>query len=160
MTLYNLMDVIKINDYRSIISDIDADIKIDSAIRANNRNLDQFDVMMATQTGKIIMFECKSGSMHGDNAKSNNYSTYAIAGVYGNPIIVVPVVYDDDINKKVIYKSKVNKNKSHELELTDNQDLYQYIRQAINSAQRASIDFKFIDNLEEVLKDYKDREGE
>lgn len=164
MTLYNLMDIIRKEGYTDIISDIDADISIDSAKDEFNnsctelKNLDQFDVMMATKTGKIIMLECKSGGMSGDNAKSNNYSTYAIAGVYGNPILVVPVIDRDSKSEKIHYQSKVKKNNI--IELTENEDVYKYVRRAIRSAERASIDIYYINELDEILKNYKDIEKE
>lgn len=162
MTLYNLMDIIKSYGYTDIISDIDADISVDSAKSKDNnpcnklKNLDQFDVMMATKTGKIIMLECKSGGMSGDNAKSNNYSTYAIAGVYGNPILVVPIIDGDSKSEKIHYQSKVEKNNSDELELTENKDVYKYIKAAISSAERASIDHKCINELSKILKNYRE----
>ncbi|WP_333858979.1 DNA-binding protein [Clostridium sp.] len=146
MTLYNLMDIIESDGYKDIISDIDADISVDSAIKPKNKSLDQFDVMMATKTGKIIMLECKSGGMSGDNAKSNNYSTYAIAGVYGTPILVVPVIDGDSKSEKIHYQN--------------NKNVYKYVGAAIDSAERASIDYKCINELSEILENYRDIEKE
>lgn len=61
--------------------------------------IDEFDIVMLTKAGQIIMIECKSGGMSGDVAKSTKYSVYAAAGVYGMPILITSLLeseFDDD----------------------------------------------------------------
>jgi len=61
----------------------------------NNTQIDEFDVLLLTKNGKLIVFECKSGSMHPDIAKSTKYSTYAVSGVYGLPILITPLLKEE-----------------------------------------------------------------
>lgn len=158
MTLYNLIDVIEEdedNKFKNTISDIDADISIDDGNSDLKESLDQFDVMMTTRAGKVVMFECKSGSMAGDTAKSNNYSTYAISGVYGTPIIVIPILCEDDISSNpVCFNTKVKRLGSSETDLEESQDLYGQVRSAYKSAERAFLKICCIDMLKNTLQEY------
>lgn len=56
---------------------------------------DEIDIALLTDTGKMIIFECKSGGMSGDNAKSTKYTTYRLAGVFGMPILLTPLLRDE-----------------------------------------------------------------
>jgi hypothetical protein len=96
--------------------------------KKDKRHIDEFDILLLTKTGQLINFECKSGSMSGDNAKSTNYSTYAISGVYGLPILITPQI--DKIDK-------INKN----------------ITTAVNAAERANLDIWYLEEIEEKLKE-------
>lgn len=58
--------------------------------------IDELDIVLLTNTGKIINFECKSGGMKGDNAKSHNYTTYRLSGVFGMPILLSPL-YENEM---------------------------------------------------------------
>lgn len=155
MTLYNLIEVISKNSgIKNVIADIDADISVDDGNSSSNETVDQFDVMIATKYGKIIMFECKSGSMGGDTAKSNNYSTYAISGAYGMPIIVIPVINKKDVFKVVKFETNVLKLNSRETDVKGNENLYEQIEIAVESAERANLEVCCISQLECFIEKY------
>ncbi len=103
MLLYLLVCIIeRTPDLRENISGVYSSLKIANPEIPNSRTTDEFDTMILTKTGQLIVFECKSGSMDGDVAKSTKYSTYAIGGVYGAPILVTPQISDiDTINGNI-----------------------------------------------------------
>jgi hypothetical protein len=105
--------------------------------KVDNYHIDEFDVAMLTKNGKFMIFECKSGDMEGDVAKSTKYSTYAVSGAYGLPILITPLL-------------------GNEIENLDNLDkkIYGYIQSAIKSAQRAGLEVWGLDEIEENLKKY------
>lgn len=121
--------------------------------RTSEKEIDEFDIALLTKNGKFMIFECKSGGMDGDVAKSNKYSTYAVSGVYGKPILITPL-----LEKEI----EAIRKKSH---LSDNVfeylkgDLYTTIRQAINSAIRANLDVWGLDKIKENLEKYIELEG-
>ena len=94
-----------------------------------NKILDEFDILLVTKTGQLYNFECKSGGMSGDIAKSTKYSTYAIAGVYGNPILITPLIKQEIDN------------------YTNLPDSFKYIKSAIRSAKRATLEVWGIDEI-------------
>ncbi|WP_457560909.1 hypothetical protein [Caminibacter sp.] len=101
----------------------------------NNIFIDEFDIALLTKQGKFMIFECKSGYMSGDVAKSTKYSTYAISGVYGLPILITPLL-------------------ENEIENLNNldDDIYTHIKKAVKSAQRAGLEIWGLDKIEENLK--------
>lgn len=105
--------------------------------KVNNSHIDEFDIALLTKNGKFMIFECKSGGMEGDVAKSTKYSTYAISGAYGLPILITPLLQDeiDDIDNL-------------------DKDVYGYIQSSIKSAKKASLDVWGLDKIEEKLKKY------
>jgi len=105
----------------------------------NNTQIDEFDVLLLTKNGKLIVFECKSGSMHPDIAKSTKYSTYAVSGVYGLPILITPLL------KEEIPPSDKFK---------DLGDKYSDIKASVSSALRSSLKVWGLDEIEEKLKKY------
>lgn len=58
----------------------------------NNKQTDEIDIILLTKTGQLVVFEVKSGGMSGDVAKSTKYTTYAIAGVYGKPVLLTALL--------------------------------------------------------------------
>ncbi len=60
--------------------------------QAEGNNVDELDIAVLTKTGQLVVFEVKSGDMSGDVAKSTKYTTYAIAGVYGKPVLLMPLL--------------------------------------------------------------------
>ncbi|KIM12160.1 MAG: hypothetical protein KU38_04450 [Sulfurovum sp. FS08-3] len=104
---------------------------------SGNKTNDEFDIAILTKNGKFIIFECKSGGMSGDVAKSTNYSTYAISGVYGKPILITPIMESEikDIN-------------------TLDKETYGKIKSAIKSAKRATLDVWGIDKIADNIIDY------
>jgi len=99
--------------------------------------IDEFDIALLTKNGKFMIFECKSGGMEGDIAKSTKYSTYAVSGAYGLPILITPLL-------------------KNEIENLDNLDkeIYSYIQSAIKSAQRAGLEVWGLNDIEDNLKKY------
>jgi len=110
------------------------DIKLNQDV--NNKIIDEFDILLLTKTGQLINFECKSGGMTGDVAKSTKYSTYAVSGVYGKPILITPLL-------------------KTEIENFDNLDesVYGSIKSAIRAAKRATLEVYGIDEIESKLKE-------
>lgn len=127
MLLYLLLKSIKDNGLEKYIAGIYPSTKINANYMDTNETVDEFDTLILTKTGQIISFEAKSGSMSGDNAKSTNYSTYAIAGVYGLPILITPQINDCD---------KINKN----------------ITGAVNAAKRANLGIWYLEDIGKNLK--------
>ena len=103
----------------------------------NHKIIDEFDIAVLTKNGKFIIFECKSGGMSGDVAKSTNYSTYAISGVYGKPILITPLIESEikDMNSL-------------------DSDIYDKVKSAINSAKRATLDVWGIEKIAENIAEY------
>lgn len=80
---------------------------------AGKKQIDELDIAILTKTGQFAVFEAKSGDMESDVAKSTKYTTYAIAGVYGKPILLTPLLKDqimilDDLNTDPIYKASAS----------------------------------------------------
>ena len=105
--------------------------------KVSKSHIDEFDIALLTKNGKFMIFECKSGGMEGDVAKSTKYSTYAVSGAYGLPILITPLL-------------------KLEIEKIDDLDkgIYGYIQSAIKSAKRASLDVWGLDEIEDKLKKY------
>lgn len=93
--------------------------------------IDELDIVLLTDTGKIINFECKSGGMKGDNAKSNKYTTYRLAGVFGMPVLLLPLLE---------YEIKYNKNSDSNLKSQG---------KAIRAAEAAELEVMGLDRLNE-----------
>jgi len=111
--------------------------------RTSEKEIDEFDIALLTKNGKFMIFECKSGGMQGDVAKSTKYSTYAVSGVYGKPILITPL-----LEKEIEYlrtKTTVDKLKEEYKYLEG--ELYKTIRQAINSAIRADLEVWGLDEI-------------
>lgn len=64
--------------------------------------VDELDIALLTNTGRILNFECKSGSFASDNAKSHNFTTYALSGVFGAPIFMIPLLENENIGGKFL----------------------------------------------------------
>lgn len=96
-----------------------------------NSNIDEFDIILATSSGKVLIFECKTGNMAGDVAKSTKFSTYAVGGVYGMPILFVPLLKDENINIPEFAKN---------------------LKWTKASAERANLECWAFDEIEEKLK--------
>lgn len=147
------------DDYiRGKIKGVWHSVKISDTEGEGYSNIDEFDILILTQNGKVIILECKSGGMSGDVAKSTNYSTYAVAGVYGMPLFSSPLKSIDlakinNFNKIVEEKEeRMNKIMNKE-EIEEYKKLFTSIKQAHNSAKRARLDILYIDEIEEKLKE-------
>lgn len=96
----------------------------------------EFDLVIMTVTGQLIIFECKSGIMDSENAKSRNYTAYAVGGVYGKPILITPLIEEEcserpKLSKKEEYKSVIS---------------------TVNAAKRAGLEYWPIDKIKERLE--------
>ncbi len=151
MTFYKIINILKGNkELMSKVADIDVSVKI-KGDRADldKKIVDEFDILILTKKGKVIMLECKSGGMTGDNAKSHNYSTYAVAGVYGTPILISPIDNREKVKK---FESKVECLSDKEKMI--NEDVYKYLRSSGYAAEKANIEILSIEDIiEEKLKD-------
>ncbi len=153
MTLYKVLDVIKSNKrLLENIADIDTSVKIKYETDKSKDKLgliDEFDILIVTKKGKVVMLECKSGGMSSDNAKSHNYSIYAVAGVYGAPILVCPIK-DGDVGKKETFDTKVIV--SGKKACKENTDVYEHVRSAKYAADKAKLNIFYIDKIAEDIK--------
>lgn len=130
MTLYLIMEAINNNaELKEKIAGVYHSTKINDSTRSDKQIIDEFDILILTKQGQVINFECKSGKMTGDVAKSTNYSTYAIAGVYGLPILITPMAN----NSYGTINDKIDK--------------------AINAAERARLAVWHLDEIESKLED-------
>lgn len=131
MAAFLILDALEKHNLVGKVADMQTSTKI-SVEDYGKAAIDEFDILLLTKTGQLINFECKSGDMSGDNAKSNKYSTYAVAGVYGSPILILPALEDDVKNKTFICDS---------------------IKSAYNSAKRANLTAWCIDEINSKLKE-------
>lgn len=103
IAFYKIIDVvINQKELMDNVADLDISVKIKASHkdeRVSDHHIDEFDIVLLTKMGKIIIFECKSGAMTGDNAKSTHYSTYRVAGVYGTPVLINPITKHSEIKK-------------------------------------------------------------
>jgi hypothetical protein len=134
-TAFKIYDLIKNN---SKIVEMKASLKTE--LEGEVHPIDELDIVLLTNTGKIINFECKSGGMSGDNAKSHNYTTYRLNGVFGMPILLSPL-YTNEVDKEKI------SNESNE-----EKGLLKSCREAYKSARRAELERICIDEIEAKLE--------
>lgn len=99
----------------------------------NNLTVAEFDIALLTNSGKFIMFECKSGVMDGDTAKARKYVTYAVSGVYGLPILINPLLSTENTTSDIVKDLDI--------------DIYQYINKAKGSAIRAGLEVWGLDEI-------------
>jgi len=104
--------------------------------RVDKKPTDEFDIALLTKNGKFMIFECKSGGMSGDVAKSTNYSTYAVSGVYGLPILITPLLASEISNLNTLGEE------------------YETIKSAVKSAKRASLEVWGIDEIATKIEKY------
>lgn len=136
MVGYTLLEAIKdkIVDMSMSESLYFSDKKMQSASsKTGISSIDEFDIAILTKSGKLIVFECKSGAMDGDVAKSTKYSVYAASGVYGKPILVTPLL-DNEI-----------KNLSED---TIKDSVFSSIKSAVYSANRATLEVWGLNEIE------------
>lgn len=98
----------------------------------------ELDLVLLLRSGQTVVFECKSGFMSAENAKSREYTAYALGGVYGKPILITP------LSKREAVEGVKS-------------DGYENITKAYSSARRAGLEVFHLDTLKEDLKDlFKD----
>lgn len=156
ITLYKVLEVLRNNpELLKNIADIDSSVKIGDKNSDDKGLVDEFDILIVTKKGKVIMIECKSGGMTGDNAKSHNYSTYAIAGVYGAPILICPVLENNNIEKEEKFDTKISIQDKKVCE--PNNDVYEHVRSARKAARKANLNICYIDKIAELIKKGEDK---
>jgi len=134
--------IINTSQYKDNIQEIKTNVRLynDTKIDGvNNTQIDEFDVLLLTKNGKLIVFECKSGSMHPDIAKSTKYSTYAVSGVYGLPILITPLL-QSEIPPKGTFQNLG--------------DTYSDIKASASSALRAGLEVWGIDEIATKIEKY------
>ncbi len=138
--------LIKQSKYYEDITELKTKLKINVRLyndekisEINNTQIDEFDVLLLTKNGKLIVFECKSGSMHPDIAKSTKYSTYAVSGVYGLPILITPLL-QSEIPPKGTFQNLG--------------DTYSDIKASASSALRAGLEVWGIDEIATKIEKY------
>lgn len=114
MLVYLILKIINEDlSLKNKIAGVYPSVKIAANYYKNKTSIDEFDTLILTKTGQVICFECKSGGMEKEAAKSTKYSTYAIGGVYGNSILITPQiskndVINDSITKAIGYADRAN----------------------------------------------------
>lgn len=103
MMFYQLIAEIK--NHKDLLDNV-ADIRMSAKVKFTQEDkekklglVDEFDIVLLSKSGKMTVFECKSGGFDGNDTKSHHYSTYAIAGVYGAPILITPWIKKMEGNK-------------------------------------------------------------
>lgn len=98
----------------------------------------QFDVVLLARTGQPIIFECKSSAISSDTAKARMYTSYAVSGVYGTPILVPPFLNEDyDEIKKALIQEKT---------------IWSKMKSLYNAAKISGIRLWHLDEIEENIK--------
>lgn len=111
--------------------------------------LAEFDIVLLNRAGQVIVFECKSGVMTSDVSKARHYTSLAVGGVYGKPILITPF-FKAELSQihKVYFESK-EKEALNEFDSA--------MLEAVRAASRANMDIWGIDEIEDKLKDlYKE----
>lgn len=102
---------------------------------SGSQNFCQLDLVLLLKSGQTIVFECKSGNMDSVNAKSREFTAYALGGVYGKPVLIIPLISQD-----------IEENKTK-----DNED-YGHIWASMGAAGRAGLDICLLDELPRNLE--------
>lgn len=110
---------------------------LDNNLKVDNRDIDEFDIILSTSNGKVVVFELKAGNMKGDMAKGTKYSTYAVGGVYGMPVLIVPL--------------KANEKNDPALPSFLDEETRKTLHRTVNSARRATLEVWGIDEIERGL---------
>ncbi len=153
MTLYKVLDVIKSNKrLLENIADIDTSVKIKYETDKSKDKLgliDEFDILIVTKKGKVVMLECKSGGMSSDNAKSHKLFYLCSSRSLWCAYISVSIK-DDDVGKKETFDTKVIVSGKKACE--ENTDVYEHVRSAKYAADKAKLNIFYIDKIAEDIK--------
>lgn len=106
----------------------------------------EFDVVLLTKTGQVVIFECKSGVIDSDIAKARMYTAYAAGGVYGTPILIPAYLSYDETLVDAAGKTKKGK------DLT----VWGKMKITRDAAFRAQMDVWHLDEIQEKLEDLFD----
>ena len=101
----------------------------------------EFDVVLLTKSGQLIIFECKSGAIVSDTAKARIYTSYAVAGVYGTPILIPAYLTQDEDRLK-----------------NNDNSVWKKMQKTKSAAERAQMDIWLLDDksLQKEMKSLYD----
>jgi hypothetical protein len=162
MVTYELVRVAQENNYP--IHDVAHSIGISFLGEdTGNDDVDQFDSVMLLKSGKLIIFECKSGSVDTDAHKSHRYSTYAASGVFGLPILILPILEKEKeilkkYNKKSLpeeyaYMKKEQRKVIDKFKINVWDNIFSKFRSALIKAEHANLEVWGLDEIETKLQD-------
>lgn len=147
LTVYRLFEAIKeiqskqkkenLKDY---FLEIGYDISLDSENMeyTGRKDFCQFDVVLLTKAGQLIIFECKTGGIESKDAKERMYTAYAVGGVYGTPILVPLYLREEE---KII-EGLIKDNK-----------VWKKVLKTRNAATRAQMKIWCLDQLKDEIND-------
>lgn len=137
ITGYKILEIIKRKNYNIVDMRLNYKTRFDpeSNQERSEKQIDELDIVLLTGTGQIIIFECKSGGMSGDNAKSHKYTTYRLAGVFGAPIFLSPLFEQE----------------TYEANNSDKKDILNNCQAAYRSADRAELETWPLNKIEEYF---------
>lgn len=142
MTIYAISEAIKEIDKNNYFIELLHSCNVDrNKIKKNKdrKELCEFDIVILSKSGQVVIFECKSGTMSSDVGKARQYTAYAVGGVYGKPILITPLLKEDLI--KIENDLKENENEYEES-----------MKQALRAAARANLEVWGLDDIKEKLK--------
>lgn len=132
---HKILDVINKEKVKKKIVEMFGSLKVNYTNR-DDSIIDELDIVLLTSVGKVLNFECKSGGMKGDNAKSHNFTTYRLSGVFGTPVFLSPLLKD--------YKSTFNKFKI-------NENWFDKQEKALKAAGNAELEIIQIDEIKDKI---------
>ena len=145
MTVYCLFEAIKeiqSEQKKEILKDYFLEIGYDIHLDSDNPEYDgrkdfcQFDVVLLTKAGQLIIFECKTGAIESKDAKERMYTAYAVGGVYGRPILIPVYLHDDEVEN-----------------LADQNKAWKKVLETRNAATRAQMKIWRLDSLKKEIND-------
>lgn len=100
MLYYELESIIE-NKYQDYFLELGHSVKLEQQLQEKTEDeiedeeyqlgkFSEFDVVLLSKSGQVIIFECKSGAITSEVSKARMYTSYAASGVYGMPILVTP----------------------------------------------------------------------
>ncbi|TCK98672.1 hypothetical protein EDC19_1105 [Natranaerovirga hydrolytica] len=115
------------------------------------KELCEFDIVLSTASGQVVVFECKSGTMESNTGKARVYTAYATNGVYGKPILLIPF-YKSQISiiHKYLFGDEKNMDQPEYKELREN---FENILSAYRAALRSNMDIWGLDEIKDGLNE-------
>lgn len=132
--------------------------KFDNAFAQDKTSeLCEFDIVLLSKSGQVVIFECKSGTMSSDVGKARQYTGYAASGVYRKPILITPLLKKHRID--ICNAFKTNKDNSN-LKADKNDGIFSQpgkfdgaVLEAFRAAARANLEVWGIDEIGEKLNE-------
>ena len=137
MLYYQLEMIIKDEEkYQDYFLEIGHSVKLDKENQEEEdekEKFSEFDVVLLSKSGQVIIFECKTGAITSEVSKARIYTSYATSGVYGMPILVQPYFEKDE---------RVENNK---------EKIWDKMNTTRKAAQRAGMDIWCLDQLKSKI---------